>query len=161
MQAASNTVVSIDYTLTDSEGEILDQSEAGSPLVYLHGADNIIPGLEAALTGKSKGDSLKVTVEAADGYGEYDESLVAEVERDRFPGADEVELGDQFQANTPDGPRLVTVIEIADDTITIDANHPLAGETLNFDVKVVDIRVATSEEIAHGHVHGPDGHHHH
>lgn len=161
MQAGLQTVVSIDYTLTDSEGEILDQSEAGAPLVYLHGADNIIPGLEAALTGKSKGDALKVTVEAEDGYGEYDESLVAEVERDRFPGADEIELGDQFQANTPEGPRLVTVIEISDEAITIDANHPLAGETLNFDVKIVDVRAATPEEIAHGHVHGPGGHHHH
>jgi FKBP-type peptidyl-prolyl cis-trans isomerase SlyD len=161
VQAAPNTVVSIDYTLTDSEGEVLDQSEPGSPLVYLHGADNIIPGLEEALTGKSKGDALKVVVAPEDGYGEYDESLVAEVERDRFPDADKVELGDEFQANTPDGPRMVTVIEIEDDSITIDANHPLAGETLHFDVKIVDIRVATAEEISHGHVHGPGGHHHH
>lgn len=161
MQATANNVVSIDYTLTDSEGEILDQSEAGSPLVYLHGAENIIPGLEAALTGKSKGDSLKVTIEPEDGYGEYDESLVAEVERDRFPGADTVQVGDEFQAQTPDGPRLVTVIEVEDDMITIDANHPLAGETLNFDVKIVDIRAATKEELEHGHVHGPGGHHHH
>ncbi len=160
MQAAPNTVVSIDYTLTDSEGDVLDQSEAGAPLVYLHGADNIIPGLEAALTGKSKGDALKVVVDAVDGYGEYDESLVAEVERDRFPGADTVKLGDEFQANTPEGPRVVTVIGIDDETITIDANHPLAGETLHFDVKIVDIRIATSEEITHGHVHGPGGHHH-
>lgn len=161
MQATANTVVSIDYTLTDSEGEILDQSEPGSPLVYLHGADNIIPGLEAALTGKSKGDALKVEVAPEDGYGEYDESLVAEVERDRFPGADTVQAGDEFQAQTPDGPRLVTVIEVEDDMITIDANHPLAGETLHFDVKIVDIRAATKEELEHGHVHGPGGHHHH
>lgn len=161
MKATANTVVSIDYTLTDSEGEILDQSEPGSPLVYLHGADNIIPGLEAALTGKSNGDVFKVEVAPDDGYGEYDESLVAEVERDRFPGADTVQVGDEFQAQTPDGPRLVTVIEVEDDMITIDANHPLAGETLHFDVKIVDIRVATAEEISHGHVHGPGGHHHH
>ncbi len=160
MQAANQTVVSIDYTLTDDEGEVLDSSEAGAPLVYLHGADNIIPGLETALTGKSKGDALKVVVSAEDGYGEYDDSLVAEVERDRFPGADEIELGDQFQANTPDGPRMVTVIGIDDEAITIDANHPLAGETLHFDVKIVDVRAATKEEIQHGHVHGEGGHHH-
>ncbi len=160
MQAANQTVVSIDYTLTDDEGDVLDASEPGSPLVYLHGADNIIPGLEEALTGKSKGESLKVVVSAEDGYGEYDETLVAEVERDRFPDADQVELGDQFQANTPDGPRMVTVIEISDDAITIDANHPLAGETLHFDVKIVDIRAATKDEIQHGHAHGEGGHHH-
>lgn len=160
MQAANQTVVSIDYTLKDDEGDVLDSSEAGSPLVYLHGADNIIPGLEAALTGKSVGEELTVVVSAEDGYGEYDESLVAEVERDRFPGADEIELGDEFQANTPEGPRMVTVIGIDDEAITIDANHPLAGETLHFQVKIVDVRAATKEEIEHGHVHGEGGHHH-
>ncbi len=160
MKAANQTVVSIDYTLKDDEGDVLDASEDGSPLVYLHGADNIIPGLEEALTGKSAGEAFTVVVSAEDGYGEYDESLVAEVERDRFPGADEVELGDQFQANTPEGPRMVTVIGIEDEAITIDANHPLAGETLHFDVKIVDVRAATKEEIEHGHVHGEGGHHH-
>lgn len=160
MQAANQTVVSIDYTLKDDEGDVLDSSEAGAPLVYLHGADNIIPGLEAALTGKSAGEALTVVVSAEDGYGEYDESLVAEVERDRFPGADEIELGDQFQANTPEGPRMVTVIGIDDEAITIDANHPLAGETLHFDVKIVEVRAATKEEIEHGHVHSEGGHHH-
>ena len=160
MQAANQTVVSIDYTLKDDEGDVLDSSEAGAPLVYLHGADNIIPGLEAALTGKSAGEALTVVVSAEDGYGEYDESLVAEVERDRFPGADEIELGDQFQANTPEGPRMVTVIGIDDEAITIDANHPLAGETLHFDVTIVEVRAATKEEIEHGHVHGEGGHHH-
>jgi len=160
VQAANQTVVSIDYTLKDDEGDVLDSSEAGAPLVYLHGADNIIPGLEAALTGKSAGEALTVVVSAEDGYGEYDESLVAEVERDRFPGADEIELGDQFQANTPEGPRMVTVIGIDDEAITIDANHPLAGETLHFDVTIVEVRAATKEEIEHGHVHGEGGHHH-
>ncbi len=161
MQAANQTVVSIDYTLKDDEGDVLDASEPGSPLVYLHGADNIIPGLEAALTGKSVGENLTIAIAPEDGYGEYDETLVADVERDRFPGADTIELGDQFEANTPEGPRMVTVIGIEDDAITIDANHPLAGETLHFEVKILDIRAATKEELAHGHAHGPGGHHHH
>ncbi len=161
MIATANTVVSIDYTLTDEEGEVLDTSEGGQPLTYLHGTGQIIPGLEAALEGQSKGAALKVSVAPEDGYGEYDDSLVAEVELDRFPNAAEIEVGDQFQANTPEGPRVVTVIEIGDDAITIDANHALAGVTLTFDVKIVDVRAATAEEIAHGHVHGPGGHHHH
>lgn len=160
MQAANQTVVSIDYTLKDDDGDILDSSAGSAPLVYLHGADNIIPGLEAALTGKSVGDAFTVVVSAEDGYGPYDDSLVAEVERDRFPGANEIELGDEFQANTPDGPRMVTVIGIDDDAITIDANHPLAGETLHFDVKIIAVRAATKEELEHGHVHGEGGHHH-
>lgn len=160
MQAAPKTVVSIDYTLTDDAGDVLDASESGSPLVYLHGAGNIIPGLEAAVEGKQPGDAFTISVAPQDGYGEYDDSLVAEVERSRFPNAESIDLGDQFQANTPDGPRLVTVIEMTEAVVTIDANHPLAGETLNFDVKVVDVRAATSEELAHGHVHGPGGHHH-
>jgi FKBP-type peptidyl-prolyl cis-trans isomerase SlyD len=161
MKVAEHTVVSIEYTLTDDLGEVLDESEDGDPLVYLHGAGNIIPGLESALDGRTLGEAFNISVAPEDGYGDYDDTLVAEVERDRFPQPGEIEVGDEFEANTPDGPRLVRVVEVNDDTVTIDANHPLAGEELHFKVKIVGVRAATKEEMDHGHAHGPGGHHHH
>ena len=160
MQIADKTVVSIHYTLTNADGETLDSSVGQDPLVYLHGSNNIIAGLEAALLGKSAGDSLQVSVEPGDGYGELRDELVQEVDRSAFQGVDEVDVGMQFMAQTPWGEQPVTVVKVEGDNITLDGNHPLAGQVLNFDVEVVEIREASAEELDHGHVHGPGGHHH-
>jgi FKBP-type peptidyl-prolyl cis-trans isomerase SlyD len=161
MQIANESVVSFEYTLTDPSGNMLDTSHGREPLTYLHGASNIIPGLESQMTGKQPGDVFKATVPAADAYGEHDAQLIQAVPRTSFPADAQIEVGQQFQARTPDGQaRVVRVTKVDPNEITVDANHPLAGVTLTFDVKIVDVRAATSEEIQHGHVHGPGGHHH-
>jgi FKBP-type peptidyl-prolyl cis-trans isomerase SlyD len=160
MQIANQRVVTIDYTLTDERGEVLDTSKGQEPLTYIHGSGNIIPGLETALLGKAAGDSLKVTVPAADGYGERDEELVQDVPRDRFPGSD-IEVGMRFHAQGSDGSQVVTVVAVDDRKVTVDGNHPLAGMNLAFDVKVLEVRDATAEELAHGHIHGEGDEHHH
>lgn len=156
---ANDHVVKFNYTLTNGEGQILDKSE-GQPLAYLHGASNIIPGLENALTGKTAGEKLTVNVPAAEGYGEYHAELVQEVPRQMFQGVDNIQPGMQFQAQTEDGVQIVTVKDVQDENIIIDGNHPLAGQDLTFDVDIVEVRPATQEELDHGHVHGADGHHH-
>lgn len=160
MQIAEKTVVSIHYTLTNSTGETLDSSIGQDPLVYLHGAQNIIVGLEDALKGKTVGDALQVTVEPEQGYGETREELIQEVDRSAFEGVEDIDVGMQFMAQTPWGEQPVTVVKVEGEQITLDGNHPLAGETLNFDVEVVDIREASDEEMEHGHVHGEGGHQH-
>jgi len=160
MQIAEKTVVSIHYTLTNAEGETLDSSVGQEPLVYLHGSNNIIAGLEAALLGKVVGDTLQVSVEPADGYGEMRDELVQEVDRSAFVGVEDIDVGMQFMAQTPWGEQPVTVVKLEGENITLDGNHPLAGQVLNFDVEVVDIREASTEELDHGHVHGEGGHHH-
>lgn len=160
MQIAEKTVVSIHYTLTNSTGETLDSSFGQDPLVYLHGAQNIIVGLEDALKGKTVGDALQVTVEPEQGYGETREELIQEVDRSAFEGVEDIDVGMQFMAQTPWGEQPVTVVKVEGEQITLDGNHPLAGETLNFDVEVVDIREASDEEMEHGHVHGEGGHQH-
>ncbi|WP_433754489.1 FKBP-type peptidyl-prolyl cis-trans isomerase [Nocardia sp. CA-135398] len=161
MSIAADKVVSIEYTLTADDGEVLDTSVGDAPLVYLHGADNIVPGLEQALVGKDTGDEVVVVVEPEDGYGEYLAELVNTVDRDMFEGADELEAGMEFHTESPDGEsQIVTVRRVDGDEVTIDANHPLAGQRLHFTVKIVDVRNATDEELAHGHPHGPDDHEH-
>ncbi len=149
-----NRVVSIHYTLTDGEGKVLDSSEGAEPLAYLHGRGNIIPGLENALVGKSEGDVLHVKVEPSEGYGEVNPDMIQVFARDVFQGVDEIEVGMTFDAEGPDGSRYsLLVTKIEGDDITVDGNHPLAGVELNFDVKIVDVREATPEELAHGHAH--------
>lgn len=160
MQATKDKVVTIDYTLTGPDGAVLDSSSGREPLPYLHGAGNIIPGLESALEGKSAGDKLVVDVPAEQAYGARDPQLVQAVPKDRFQGVADIKPGMQFQANTPAGPRIVTVVGIDDQSVHVDANHPLAGVPLKFDVTVVGVRDASPEELSHGHVHGPGGHHH-
>lgn len=156
---ANDSVVRFNYTLTNDQGEVLDQAQ-GEPLTYLHGAHNIIPGLENALVGKSAGDKLKVRVAAPEAYGDYYAELVQEVPREMFQGVDHIMPGMQFQAQTDDGVQLVTVKSVDDENVIIDGNHPLAGQDLTFDVEIVDVRPATPEELEHGHAHGPNGHHH-
>jgi len=161
MLIAPNKVVRIDYTLTTDANEVVDTSTGGEPLAYLHGARNIIPGLENALTGKQAGDELSVRIEPAEAYGERDDRLVQMVPRAMFEDSDKIEIGMQFHSADPEGNvTVVTVTHTTDDAITVDANHPLAGIPLTFAVKIVDVRDATSEEMEHGHVHGPGGHHH-
>ena len=160
MKIAEKHVVTLNYTLKDNEDNIIDQSEDGS-FCYLHGASNIIPGLENALAGKSSGDALSVSVAPEEGYGPRDDARIQEVPRDAFPPEPEIEPGMQFNAEGPDGQAvMVTIAKVEDGTITVDGNHPLAGVTLNFDVTIADIRDASAEELEHGHVHGPGGHHH-
>lgn len=161
MQIADNAVVAIDYTLRNEEGEVLDSSEGAQPLAYLHGAANIIPGLEQALAGKRAGDELEVSVEPEDAYGEYSLEMVATLSRNMFEGVDELQVGMQFHASAPDGGmQVVTIRDIEGDQVTVDGNHPLAGQRLNFKVKVIDVRAATKEELEHGHAHGEGGHQH-
>jgi FKBP-type peptidyl-prolyl cis-trans isomerase SlyD len=160
MQIANNVVASIEYTLTDDQGTVIDSSVGGEPLAYLHGAGNIIPGLEDALEGKKVGDSFKVSIPPSEGYGEKDEGLLQVVPRSMFQGVDQVEVGMQFHAQTDYGMQVITVTKVEGDNVTVDGNHPLAGQTLNFDVKVLEVRDATSEELEHGHVHGAGGHNH-
>ena len=148
MVISKNSFVAIDYTLSDDDGKVLDTSKGSSPLEYIHGNGYLIPGMEAALEGKSEGDEFSVVIEPKDGYGEYDKSLVAEVKRDQFDTEAKIEVGMQFQAMTAYGPQLVTVKSVSDDKITVDANHEMAGMTLHFDVKVVSVREATADEIS-------------
>lgn len=160
MKIEKDSVVSIDYTLTDERGEVLDSSkDHGQPLSYIHGAGNIIPGLESKLEGKSAGEQLKVSVAPEDGYGIRDEKHVAKVNRDQFKGVEDLEVGMQFRTEGGGHSQVVTVTAIEKDSVTVDANHPLAGRTLNFDVSIVSVRKATPDELSHGHVHGPGGHH--
>lgn len=160
MQIAKHKVVAIDYTLTGPDGAVLDSSEGREPLAYLHGGGNIIAGLESELEGKTKGDSLDVTVAPADGYGERNEALIQQVPRSMFEGVDKIEPGMRFNAMSDAGPRVVVVTAVDDDGVTIDGNHPLAGIELRFAVTVMEVRDASEEELEHGHVHGAGGHQH-
>lgn len=163
MQIAANTVVSIAYTLKDPEGNVLDSSEGRDPLAYLHGAGNIVAGLEKALEGKSKGDKVQVTVAPEEGYGQRDDKAQQNVPLRKLVGKKEaaaVRAGQRLQVQTNAGVRVVTVVSVRGDYATIDVNHPLAGMTLNFDVEVKDVREATPEEREHRHVHTPGSHAH-
>ncbi|NOR51835.1 MAG: peptidylprolyl isomerase [Gammaproteobacteria bacterium] len=154
MTIKEQSVVSIDYTLTNDQGEVIDSSEGNDPLAYLHGSSNIIPGLESALTGKKVGDNFKVTVQPADGYGEVNSELTQVVPSSAFEGVENIEPGMQFHAQGPEGEtEMITVTAVDGDEVTISGNHPLAGEVLHFDVTVKEVREATEEELAHGHVH--------
>ncbi|WP_397454754.1 peptidylprolyl isomerase [Pseudomonas versuta] len=161
MTIAANKAVSIEYTLTNDDGDVIDSSTGGAPLVYLQGAGNIIPGLEKALEGKAVGEELTVTVEPEDAYGEYSAELVSTLSATMFEGVDQLEVGMQFHASAPDGQmQIVTIRDLDGDDVTVDGNHPLAGQRLTFKVKVVAVRDASEEEVAHGHVHGEGGHQH-
>ena len=161
MLIANQHVVAIDYTLSNDAGEVIDSSAGAEPLVYLHGAGNIIAGLENALAGKAVGDELEVSIEPEDAYGEYSAELITNLGREMFEGVEELEVGMQFHASAPDGGmQIVTVRDVDGDQVTIDGNHPLAGQQLNFKVKVISVRAASEEEVAHGHVHGEGGHQH-
>ena len=157
---ADQKVVSLNFTVKDAQEQIIDSSEGGAPLVYLHGKKNIIPALEVALEGKAIGDEFDVTIEPAEGYGEYNEEILQVMPREAFKGVEIIEPGMVFTAQTPKGPVQLAVTKIEGEEVTVDPNHPLAGKTLNFTGSVIEVRDATEEELAHGHVHGEGGHQH-
>lgn len=159
MKIQDKNVVNIKYTLTDNDKNVIDKSEDGT-FGFLIGAGNIIPGLESALMDKAKGDSFDVSIDPADAYGEYNDTLIHQVPRTQFPPDVEIEAGMQFQGQTPDGQMtVVKVKEVKDDSVFVDNNHPLAGVQLNFAVEVTSVREATKTELEHGHIH--DGNEHH
>lgn len=155
MQITQQCVAGIHYTLKNDEGEIVDSSQGQEPLFYLHGAQNIVPGLESVLDGKTVGDKITVVVGPEEGYGEYDATLVQQLPSSMFAGVDKIEVGMEFQAETQHGMQVIAVTHVEDDTVTVDGNHPLAGQNLHFDVEVTEVREATADELEHGHVHGP------
>ena len=152
MEVASNCVVSINFTLQNDKGELLDSSSEGSPLVYLHGVEGIIPALEADLAGKTAGEEFSVTITPEQGFGDRDDGLIVDVPRGNFPEGQELSPGMQFQAEDPNSgdTRLLTITVIGDDSVTVDANHPLAGMTLSFEGTVHDVRAATEDELSEG-----------
>lgn len=161
MQIDKHKVVMLDYVLKDSEGTVIDSTEGRGDFAYLHGTNNVIPGLEKVLAGHKSGEEIEVTIAPDEAYGERSDDMVQVVSKAMFEGNDDIQVGMQFNAESPDGQAIMfTVMEIKDDDITIDGNHPLAGVELHFALKIVDIREATEEEIGHGHVHGPGGHDH-
>jgi FKBP-type peptidyl-prolyl cis-trans isomerase SlyD len=156
MQVTKDTVVSIHYTLSDSEGKVLDSSSGRDPMNYLHGHGNLIKGMEEGLEGKNKGDQFDLKVSPEKGYGAKNPEMVQQVPRSAF-GDQVIEKGMQFQTNNG---QIVTITEVGMNDVKVDGNHPLAGMELNFKVEVMEVRSATADEVEHGHVHGPDGHHH-
>lgn len=160
MEISDGKVVSFHYTLTNIDGEVIDSSEDDEPLMYLHGHENIIKGLEQALEGKQSGEQFEVEIGPADGYGERNEDLVETVDRSNFDIPGELQEGMQFRAQFAGGERIVTIQEVSGDQVTVDGNHPLAGQELSFDVEVTDVREATPEELDHGHVHAHGAHGH-
>ena len=160
MQIAESSVASFHYTLTDDQGQVLDSSEGREPLTYLHGVGQIVPGLEKAMTGRQAGDQFKVDVAPEEGYGVHHAELTQSVPREAFQGEEDIQPGMQFQGHGPQGVINVTVTAVDDQVVHIDGNHPLAGKTLHFAIEVTDVRAATEEELAHGHVHGEGGHEH-
>ncbi len=156
MIVAANKVVKMHYSVLDNNKNTIDNSFDGEPLVFIVGTGFLIPGLENALLGKEAGDTFSVTVEPEQGYGERHDDLMQAVPKSMFEGM-EIEVGMQFRATTDAGDQSVMIIEIQDEDVIIDGNHPLSGITLHFDVEVLEVRDATEEELAHGHVHGEGG----
>jgi len=160
VQIGAESVVSFHYTLRDDSGKELESSRGGNPATYLHGTHNIIPGLESAMTGRAGGDSFSATVMPEDGYGLRDPDRVQRVPIKHLAFQGKLRPGAVVQLSTSDGMRTVTVIKAGRHSADIDTNHPLAGQTLTFDIEILEVRSASAEELAHGHVHGPGGHHH-
>ncbi len=160
LMIGKHSVVSIHYTLRDEEGEVMDSSEGKEPLAYLHGENNLIPGLENELQGKTAGAKFQATIAPGDAYGEVNDEFIQTIDKQMFQGAESIEPGMTFVAQGQGGQqRQVRVVKVEGDDVTIDANHPMAGKTLHFDVEVVEVREATPQELEHGHVHA-GGHDH-
>ncbi|MCH7586832.1 MAG: peptidylprolyl isomerase [Chloroflexi bacterium] len=159
MQIADKKVVGFHFKLTNDKGELIDSSEDHPAMMYIHGQGNILPGLEKVLTGKEEGDNFTLTLQPAEGYGERDENLVKTMPRDEIKGTAKIGVGTEFEVEFPSGSKMVTVTAIEGGNVTIDGNHPLAGEVLTFEIDVAEVREPTSDELTHGHVHGPGGAH--
>lgn len=160
MKITKHSVVSVNYTLKNDKGEVMDTSAGKEPLTYLHGVGGLIPGLESELTDKAKGDTFSTIIQPEDAYGAYQEELLKVVSKDGFQGEEEIKIGMQVQLDTEHGPAIAVVAKVEETEVTLDLNHPLADAVLHFDIEVVEIREASEEEISHGHVHGPGGHQH-
>jgi len=160
MNIEKKKVVSFHYTLSNSKGEQIETSREREPMVYLHGAGNIIRGLEKAMTGKAAGDRFEVTVTPAEAYGERDEKGIQRIPVKHIKQAGRLKVGQPLVLNTQQGQVQVTVVKVGRFNVDVDRNHPLAGQSLTFDVEVTEVRDATDEELAHGHAHGPGGAHH-
>jgi FKBP-type peptidyl-prolyl cis-trans isomerase SlyD len=160
MQIAARTVAAFHYTLTDDQGQVIDSSEGREPLTYLHGTGQIVPGLEKAMVGRQAGDQFNVDVSPEEGYGVRHDDLTQQVPKEAFQGVEDLQPGMQFQGRGPQGAINVTITKIEGDMVTVDGNHPLAGQTLHFAIEVTQVREASEEELSHGHVHGEGGHHH-
>ncbi|MBT1445852.1 peptidylprolyl isomerase [Shewanella sp. JM162201] len=160
MQIKDDLVVQFNYTLRDEKGDVLETNEGHSPIAYLHGHDNMMPGVEKAIEGKKVGDKFSVTLPASETYGERIENAEQRVSTKHLMGAKEWKPGMRAIVNTDQGQRQVTVVKVGKFMVTVDINHPLAGRELTFDLEIVSAREASAEEIAHGHAHGEGGHHH-
>ena len=162
MTIVKNSIATLHYTLKDDAGEILDVADENNPFLYMHGVGGMIPGLEKALENGKAGEKIVVSIAPAEAYGERNPSLTQDVPREMFGSItdEDMVVGAQFQAQTDQGVEIITVVAVEGDTIKIDGNHPMAGETLHFDVDVIDVRDATEEEVSHGHPHGPGGNQH-
>jgi FKBP-type peptidyl-prolyl cis-trans isomerase SlyD len=161
MKIAHKHVVGIEYTLKDSKGEVLDTNEGADPLLYIHGLGQIVAGLEKALEGKVMGDKVEVKVSAEEGYGEFDDELIQKIPRSEFKEMEPLEEGMEIVVENEDGEdQIMSISDINDKEVTLDGNHPLAGQELHFKVSISSIREATKEEMEHGHAHGAGGHHH-
>ncbi|MGS0695511.1 FKBP-type peptidyl-prolyl cis-trans isomerase [Shewanella sp. 0m-4] len=160
MSIKDDSVVQFNYTLRDEQGEVLETNEGLDPIAYLHGHDNMMPGVEDALTGKDVGAKFSVTLPASETYGERNDDAEQRVSVKHLQGASVWKPGMRALINTDEGQRQVTIIKVGKFMATVDVNHPLAGRELTFDLEVIDVRDATNEEIAHGHAHGKGGHHH-
>ncbi len=156
MEISENSVVSFDFILKDKDGQVLDSSEQDGPLVYLHGAGQLVPGLENGLMGKKIGDRFDVTLAPADAYGDRNDELIQKVPKSEFQSPDELQIGMQFEVPSEGGAVLLTITAIEGDDVIVDGNHPLAGETLHFNITVTEVRAATEEEITHGHAQDGD-----
>lgn len=161
MENDMKRVIGFHYTLTDKSGQIIDTSVGAEPLVFLEQSHQIIPGLERALILLSVGDKRKIEVKAEDAYGDVNQELIIEVKKSQFPPDAELQVGDQFQVNEDPHAPVFTIMNITNDSVQVDGNHPMAGKDLFFDVEITMNRPATAEEMSHGHAHGPGGHHHH
>ncbi|MGI2096284.1 peptidylprolyl isomerase [Shewanella glacialipiscicola] len=157
MKITQHSAVTIHYRLSDEEGRLLEDSFDSEPMLYLHGTENLIPGLEAALEGKTKGEKLDVTISAEEAYGPYHDGLRQAVPLEAFGDIEDIVPGMRFIAETEMGQRPVQVMEVKDDVVIVDGNHPLAGQALNFSVEIIDVREGSAEEIAHGHIHAKGG----
>lgn len=153
MQIQDQAVVGIHYTLKNDAGDTIDSSDGGDPLHYLQGSGGIIKGLEAALLGKAVGDTLDVVIEPEEGYGVRRDELIQDVPRSAFDGVDDIQVGMTFQAQTDNGTVPIQIAAVSEETVTVDGNHPLAGERLHFSVSIEEVREATQQEIDHGHAH--------
>ena len=160
MQIANKHVVQFNYELKDQNGEVLETSSSEEPVAYLHGSNNIMPGLSAAMEGKVKGDKFSTTLAAKDAYGERKDDAEQRIPVKHLIGGSRWKKGMVAAVETDNGQRQVTIIKMGKFMVTVDTNHPLAGKVLTFDIEVIDVRPATDEEVAHGHAHGAGGHHH-